>query len=336
MHNITLAATAAITSVGLTAAQTAASVRAGICRNRTFAYQTSCSSSSSGLFEASVPDDCLPVMDRQMPPVQKRLLQLTGATAGQLAHIKLDDIPLVVGLAPGAFAGHSDPDILHMMAEQLGATIVFDGSRVIKQGRAAGLMAIEHACRLINDNKADTVLAGGCDTFHDPDLLGRLNIANRIKSRTAMDFFVPGEGAGFVLLKRSDPESLAQIWAGATGFEPGHPGSAQPYRATALADTIGIVCRPLTDKIATLFAGMNGESHWAKEWANALFRCSEHFDPAMALHHPAEYYGDAGAAAGPIMTALAAIGMRRGYLRGPALVYASSDQGPNCVIGVNP
>jgi hypothetical protein len=36
------------------------------------------------------------------------------------------------------------------------------------------------------------------------------------------------------------------------------------------------------------------------------------------------------------MTVLAAIGMRRGYLRGPALVYASSDQGPNCVIGVNP
>jgi YD repeat-containing protein len=195
MHKIALAATAAITAVGLNATQTAASVRAGISRIRTFAYQTSCSSSSSGLFEASVPDECLPAMDSQLPPVEKRLLQLTAATAGQLAHIRLADIPLVVGLAPGAFAGHSEPDILHMMAEGLGATIASDGSHVLKQGRAAGLMAIAHACRLIADNKADTVLAGGCETFHDPDLLGRLNIANRVKSRTAMDFFVPGEGA---------------------------------------------------------------------------------------------------------------------------------------------
>jgi hypothetical protein len=70
---------------------------------------------------------------------------------------------------------------------------------------------------------------------------------------------------------------------------------------------------------------MNGESHWAKEWVNALLRCSEHFNPAMALHHPAEYYGDAGAAAGPIMTAMAAIGLRRAYLKGPVLIYASSD-----------
>jgi 3-oxoacyl-[acyl-carrier-protein] synthase I len=58
----------------------------------------------------------------------------------------------------------------------------------------------------------------------------------------------------------------------------------------------------------------------------------EHFDPAMALHHPAEYYGDAGAAAGPIMTAMAAIGLRRAYLSGPVLIYASSDRGQCCAL----
>jgi 3-oxoacyl-[acyl-carrier-protein] synthase I len=329
MHKITLAATAAITSVGLTAAQTAASVRAGICRIGAYRFKAR---SCRGLFAAAVPDGCLPSPVAHLPLIETRLLQLAGATADQLAPYRLTGIPLVVGLAPGAFTGYSDPDTLHMIAEQIGATLALEGSCVIKQGRAAGLIAIEHACRLINDNKADMVLAGGCDTFHDPDLLGRLNITDRVKSRTAMDFFVPGEGAGFVLLQRAGAQTDVHIEAPAIGFEPGHLASAEPYLAAALAQTIGAVCQPIKEKIATVFAGMNGESHWAKEWAHALLRCSEHFDPAMALHHPAEYYGDAGAAAGPIMTAMAAIGLRRAYLSGPVLIYASSDRGQRCAL----
>jgi 3-oxoacyl-[acyl-carrier-protein] synthase I len=307
MHKITLAASAAITSVGLTAAQTAASVRAGICRIGAYRFKAR---SCRGLFAAAVPDGCLPSPVAHLPLIETRLLQLAGATADQLAPYRLAGIPLVVGLAPGAFSGYSDPDTLHMIAEQIGATIALDGSCVIKQGRAAGLIAIEYACRLINDNKADMVLAGGCDTFHDPDLLGRLNITDRVKSRTAMDFFVPGEGAGFVLLQRAGARSDVHIEAPA----------------------IGAVCQPIKEKIATVYAGMNGESHWAKEWSHTLLRCSEHFDPAMALHHPAEYYGDAGAAAGPVMTAMAAIGLRRAYLSGPVLIYASSDRGQRCAL----
>jgi 3-oxoacyl-[acyl-carrier-protein] synthase I len=307
MHKIALAATAAITAVGLTAAQTAASVRAGICRIGAYRFKTR---GCRGLSAAAVPDNCLPSPVAHLPLIETRLLQLAGATADQLAPYRLTGIPLVVGLAPGAFTGYSDPDTLHMIGEQIGATLAPGGSCLIKQGRAAGLMAIEHACRLINDDKADTVLAGGCDTFHDPDLLGRLNITDRVKSRTAMDFFVPGEGAGFVLLQRAGARSDVHIEAPA----------------------IGAVCQPIKEKIATVYAGMNGESHWAKEWSHTLLRCSEHFDPAMALHHPAEYYGDAGAAAGPVMTAMAAIGLRRAYLSGPVLIYASSDRGQRCAL----
>jgi hypothetical protein len=105
-----------------------------------------------------------------------------------------------------------------------------------------------------------------------------------------------------------------------------------PHHPRTLAQTIGAACQPIKEKIAAVFSGMNGESHWAKEWANTVLRCSEHFDPAMALHHPADYYGDAGAAAGSVMTAMVAIGLRRAWLRGPVLIYASSDRGPCCAL----
>jgi len=86
MHKIALAATAAITAVGLSAAQTAASVRAGICRIGAFKCENI---ACSGLSEASVPDDCLPFPVAHLPLIETRLLQLAGATADQLAAIGL-------------------------------------------------------------------------------------------------------------------------------------------------------------------------------------------------------------------------------------------------------
>ena len=45
------------------------------------------------------------------------------------------------------------------------------------------------------------------------------------------------------------------------------------------------------------------------------------------MHHPADCSGDSGAACGPIMAGLAALGIRDSYRRTPALVYGSSDRG---------
>ena len=78
-------------------------------------------------------------------------------------------------------------------------------------------------------------------------------------------------------------------------------------------------------KVRTVYAGLNGESLGAKEWGVALRRNAKYFDEALAIFHPAECIGDAGAALGPIMVACAAIGLGRGYRKGPCLVWATSD-----------
>ena len=49
------------------------------------------------------------------------------------------------------------------------------------------------------------------------------------------------------------------------------------------------------------------------------------FLPDHGMHHPADCYGDTGAACGPLMAGLAALGIKQGYRRSPALVYGSSD-----------
>jgi 3-oxoacyl-[acyl-carrier-protein] synthase-1 len=52
------------------------------------------------------------------------------------------------------------------------------------------------------------------------------------------------------------------------------------------------------------------------------------------MHHPADCFGDTGAACGPIMTGLAALGIRGSYRRAPALVYGSSDRGARAAMMV--
>ncbi len=343
MPDIAIVATACTTSVGLHTAQTCASVRTGISRTSAFKWNgVTC----QGLFSASIPDGCLPELalapgkEPELTHIEKRILQLAGSTREQMSHLDLADIPLVIGLCQEpAFNRLSDNDILALVASQIQATILPDKSLVIKKGRASGLMAIRTACEMLTTGQADKVLAGGCDSFHDHELLGKLNIDNRMKSQIAKDGFIPGEGAGLVLLmtesaaQQSQYPILGKIRSWATGFEPGHLGSDKPYHGNGLAETVQALFHNHSfEKIPTVYSSMNAESHWAKEWAAAYLRSSKHFQESVSLHHPAEYYGDPGAACGPIMTALAATGIKQGYQQGPALVYASSDHGQRCAI----
>ncbi len=53
--------------------------------------------------------------------------------------------------------------------------------------------------------------------------------------------------------------------------------------------------------------------------------CGTHEFRALDLRHPADCFGDVGAAKGPILMAMACEGLRRGDYSGPILCFASSD-----------
>ena len=80
--------------------------------------------------------------------------------------------------------------------------------------------------------------------------------------------------------------------------------------------------------MASTFAGFNGENFEAKLWGVARLRHTDFFSPAMEIDHPADKFGDTGAATGAILTALAAEALSKGTREGPALVWAASDREP--------
>jgi 3-oxoacyl-[acyl-carrier-protein] synthase-1 len=186
------------------------------------------------------------------------------------------------------------------------------------------------------------MIAGGVDTYRDEFILQALDAEGRVRSETSTDGFIPGEGAAFVLLASPRAAAtyglapIARFSRAALGFEPGHLYSEEPYRGTGLAATlaqlrtVGTTEGPLEE----VYSSMNGESHWAKEWGVSYTRNHSAFSPAHGVHHPAECCGDTGAACGPLMLGLAALGIRGGYRRSPAVVYASSDRGQRAAVVV--
>jgi 3-oxoacyl-[acyl-carrier-protein] synthase-1 len=207
-------------------------------------------------------------------------------------------------------------------------------------GRAGGFIAIGQAVLTIQTGQADFMIAGGIDSYRDLYVLGTLDKEGRVKSETNWDGFIPGEGAGFLLLAAERARTahglaaLARVAPVATGFEPGHLYSAEPYRGEGLAGTLGgLVAQGALDApVGEVYSSMTGESHWAKEWGVAFLRTRAAFREDHGVHHPADCIGDTGAASGPLMVGLAALGIKSRYRRSPALAYGSSDRGARAAI----
>jgi len=70
---------------------------------------------------------------------------------------------------------------------------------------------------------------------------------------------------------------------------------------------------------------MNGENHWAKEYGVAFIRNKAYFQSAVGIEHPADCYGDLGAATSPVLIALAAEHLFKHSTAKAHLVYSSSD-----------
>jgi 3-oxoacyl-[acyl-carrier-protein] synthase-1 len=186
------------------------------------------------------------------------------------------------------------------------------------------------------------MVAGGVDSYRDLYVLGTLDQERRVKSDVHLDGFIPGEGAAFLLLAaRGAAEAaglapLATLSPAAVAVEAGHLYSEEPYRGDGLAAALARLfgAGALAEPVQEVYSSMNGESHWAKEWGVGFLRNRAGFRPDHGMHHPADCLGDTGAACGPLLVGLAALGVREGYRRSPCLVYGSSDDGLRAALAV--
>ncbi len=333
------------TPIGIGARQTAASVRAGIARQRQSSIHNR---RFHPMVLATVPED-------QLDPLEESLLTTRGLTSRQSRMLKLagsalreavrgtnshSDTPVFLGV-PESIPGRPDPvgsSFLDQLAKQSGVTFHQDASHMIANGRAAGILALAEAIKLLEGGAAREVLVGGVDSYLDLYLLDVLDRESRVLADGVMDGFAPGEGAAFLWLRSANAGAapngernapLAHIAAVATGVETGHRYSTEAYRGDGLAKTfqsLFAVPGAADAPVETVFASLNGENFGAKEWGTAYLRSRSRFAESMHVEHPIDCFGDVGAALGPVMLGLGALGVQQGYVAEPCLVYCSSDR----------
>jgi 3-oxoacyl-[acyl-carrier-protein] synthase-1 len=329
-----------ITPIGLHAASAAAAARAGVSRVRE-------SRIYGKHYEphrmAAVPEEMLPNLEPPLEAVSmtaahSRMLRLAGAALQQVVPLASPAPPaLFLGL-PEARPGEPDvvgPSFLAHLATQ--AQMQIDpSSKLRREGSAAGLFALFDALSHLRARKAEFVIAGGVDTFRDLRRLCTLDAENRLLIHGVMEGFVPGEGASVLVLatpayaRHLSAKPLARLVAAATGSEPGHRYSSQPYKGEGLAATFQelFAAAHSTPTVRCVYAGFNGENLPAKEWGVAHLRSSARIAIDAAIEHPADCIGDTGAAIGPIMLGFGAIGIQKSYRRAPCLVWCTSDREP--------
>jgi len=339
-----------MTAVGLTAPETAASVRAATMRYTETSIRDR---RFDPITLAEVPEDGL-------PPLVETVERQPDLTTREIRMLRLGTMPIAeatAALPPGQRApglalalpemqpGHrvDGARFLQLFAAQTGLKFDIARSAAVDEGRAGALIAIARAAQVIRSGQAPFMLAGAIDTYRDLFVLGTLDLEQRVKSAVNLDGFIPGEGAGFLLLASSEGarqgglQPLGRLTRVALDEEQGHLYSETVYRGEGLARTLAQLFSSgdVESPVAEVFSSMNGESHWAKEWGVGYIRNRASFLEDVTIQHPADCYGDTGSACGPLLVGLAALGMRDGYRRSPSLVYCSSDHGPRAALAVS-
>lgn len=303
---------------------------------------------------ALIPDGALPPLaesleDAELSYRDERLLQMaSGAVQDILAHYQGDPIPLIMA-GP---ENHPDFDnqfpthFLTLLRAQAKLPILYSASRILCTGRTGMLEAIRLAQYYLASGNYEQVLVGGVDSCQHTDWLHFLERDGRLKSESPNgrgDTFAPGEGAAFLLLTNNPALAMNEkghrIALSAPGFgeEPGHIYSDKPYQGAGLDSAVkaALSSLPEPQQISTVFSTMNGEHYWAKEFGVAMTRSSHRFHQ-LKHEHPADCYGDIGAASGGALIALAALQSLKPASPTNCLVCTSSDSAYRAAICVIP
>ncbi len=208
-------------------------------------------------------------------------------------------------------------------------------SGIICTGQPGGLSAIAAGQTLIAAGKAEACLIGAVEAL-DMALLDWLDAHHQLKAEDVPCGLIPGEAAGFLLLASESfmqsqgltPE--AQIIATAAALEPSPWYGGQPATGNGLAAVYDHLLTPENPRADVTYIDHNGQNWRAEEWLTAWLRHGPRHAEPLDLRHPADAWGDIGAASGILLTALAATEISHPWAGlGPtALVACAAQLGP--------
>ena len=337
---VTVAGVGMINPVGIGAPATLAAVRAGL---NQYSDSPIVRASGEPYKMASMPNECLPELNSDDPESKQRLhnnalyrrmLQLGKVALTEACEAASVEQMLPVFLAvPEQRCGRPYPalePLIKDLFQEVDFPLDLLTSRVFPLGRAGGINALSEALELLLTSPLESIVVGGIDSFMDVMLLSALDAEQRLLSIDRAGGFAPGEGAAFIVLKKT---VKARVIISKPGIaqEPGHLYSEEVCLGDGLSSAVETAVSNTNELLAntpiqTVLCSMNGEAHNGKEWGTSMVRNSEALSDDLTIEHPAECYGDLGAATASTLMGLAVLGLEREYYQGPLMVWSASDR----------
>lgn len=193
-------------------------------------------------------------------------------------------------------------------------------------GAAAGAPALQRALQL--EAEADLVLWGGADTWADWDVLEPLERTGRLMAGDNVDALRPGEAATFVALAGAGDGDAALLALGA-GHEPLPVGADGPCVSEGLSQALDAALLPLraaARRCDWWLLDAGHEAYATHEVQNMVARCGDVLGADCQLQMPLKELGDTGAAAMPLLAALALQAWHHGVARDDCAVVTGSSR----------
>lgn len=208
----------------------------------------------------------------------------------------------------------------------LGPRIERAASRQFAIGSAGVFVALLDAAHRVADGEA-AVMVVAADSPYDPGRLDALQRSRRLLTDDVTDGFIPGEGAAALVVTAATPGSLAVIARVGVEHDGFHPDGDAALTGDGLTAAVHAAMDGSAAPARGVWASLNGESWTAKEWGLAARRAHRAIDADARVEHPAECFGDTGAALGAMLLVLATVAMHRRQNDGPLLVWSASEEG---------
>lgn len=329
---IAIRSTGLVTSVGLTAPAACAAMR---CKLTNPSETRFIDAGGEWIMGHSVPLD---QAWRGLAKLEKMAALAIEECLADVAPAERQDIPLLLCVAererPGRLEGLDDQLFIDI-ATGLGARFA-PTSRVIAQGRVSVAVALGHARRLIQEQEVPRVLIAATDSLLTWPTLSHYERADRLLTARNSNGFMPGEGAGALLVEA--PAGRGELLCTGLGFgiEKAHIDSGEPLRADGLATALKAALAEAAREMHDLdfrITDVAGEQYYFKEASLALSRTMRQRKAEFDIWHPAECTGEAGALAGAAIIALADAACRKAFAPGPRIVaHLANDAGQRAAV----
>jgi 3-oxoacyl-[acyl-carrier-protein] synthase-1 len=241
-------------------------------------------------------------------------------------------IPVLLCVAeperPGRLEGLND-ELFVEIQQQLEARFAA-ASALVPHGRVGVAIALRQARKLLYETAVPRVLIVSVDSLLNGATLSVYEREDRVLTNENSNGFLPGEGAGAILVARpSGQPELVCVGLG-FGVERARIDSDEPLRADGLTRALSAALADAGCQIYDVdfrITDIAGEQYSFKEAALAIGRILRKPKDELDIWHPAEYIGETGAVAGAAALAVADAACRKGYAPGPRILTHMANDG---------